>query len=85
MLLDAIRTQQAVRLEILACERETLLVWWDAFLILDLGLDAADGVASLNIKGEGAGQSLDEDLEEFPRLLVAATLRRGFIATASRY
>ena len=84
MLLDAVCTQQAVRLELLACERETLLVWWDALLILDLGLDAANGVASLNIKGEGARQSLDEDLEEFPRFLVAATLRRAFIATASR-
>ena len=35
----------------------------DAFLVLDLGLHVLDGVAGLNIKGNGlSGKSLDEDL-----------------------
>ena len=40
-----------------------MLIGGNAFFVLDLGLDILDGVAGLNIKGDGlAGQGLDEDL-----------------------
>jgi len=40
-----------------------LLVGWDSFLILDLGLDILNGVCGLNIEGDGlSGEGLDENL-----------------------
>ena len=63
--------QCAAILELLAGEDETLLVWWDALLVLDLGLDSINGVASLNLEGDGlASQSLYEDLHSDSRSMV---------------
>merc|ERR550517_1326739 len=40
-----------------------MLVWWDSFLVLDLGLDILNGVRRLNLKCDGlASQGLDKDL-----------------------
>ena len=40
-----------------------MLIWWDPFLILDLGVDVVDGVRALDLKGDGLSrQGLDEDL-----------------------
>ena len=55
--------QCAAILELLAGEDETLLVWWDALLVLDLGLHGIDGIGSLDLECDGlAGQCLYEDL-----------------------
>jgi len=63
LLLDVVVGEGAAILELLSSKDKTLLIWWDSFLILDLGLDIVDGVGWLNIKGDGlAGQGLDEDL-----------------------
>jgi hypothetical protein len=41
---------------------EPTLVWWDPFLVLDLGLDVVDGVKALDFKSDGrASEDLDED------------------------
>ena len=53
----------ATILELLASEDQTLLVWRDALLILDFGLDVVNGIAGLHIQGDGlAGQGLHEYL-----------------------
>ena len=40
-----------------------LLVWGDALLVLDLGLDVLDRVRALHLQGDGlARERLDEDL-----------------------
>jgi uncharacterized membrane protein len=63
LLLDVVVGESSAILELLSSEDESLLVGWDAFLVLDLGLDILDGVTWLNIEGDGlAGKSLDEDL-----------------------
>jgi hypothetical protein len=50
-------------LQLLVGEDQTLLVWWDAFLILDLGLDVVDGIGGLDFKGDGlASEGFDENL-----------------------
>merc|ERR1711945_24880 len=50
-------------LKLLASEDQPLLVWGDALLVLDLGLDVLDGVGLFDLKGDGlASQGLDEDL-----------------------
>jgi len=63
LLLDVVVGESSAVLELLAREDQSLLVRRDALLVLDLGLDVLDGVALLNLEGDGlAGQGLDEDL-----------------------
>jgi hypothetical protein len=49
LLLDVIVGQGAAIFELLAGEDQALLVWRDAFLVLDLGLNIVDGVRGLNL------------------------------------
>ena len=44
LLLDVVVGQGATVLKLLASKDEALLVWGDAFLVLDLGLHILDGV-----------------------------------------
>ena len=63
LFLDVVVGKGATVFELLAGEDQTLLVWRDAFLVLDLGLHVLDGVGRLNFQGDGlAGERLDEDL-----------------------
>ena len=63
LLLDIVVGQSTSILKLLSGENETLLVWRDTFLVLDLGLDVVDSVRGLDLKGDGlACESLDEDL-----------------------
>ena len=63
LLLDVVVRKSAAILELLASEDEALLIGRDAFLVLDLGLHVIDGVARLDLKGDGlAGEGLHEDL-----------------------
>ena len=62
-LLDVVVAQRAAVLELFPGEDETLLVWGDAFFVLDLGLHVLDGVAGLDLEGDGlSGECLYEDL-----------------------
>jgi len=64
-LLDVVILEGAAILELLASEDETLLIWRDSFLVLDLGLDGVDGVACLDLEGDGfTGEGLDENLQK---------------------
>ena len=63
LLLDVVVTKGAAILKLLSGEDETLLIWRDAFLVLNFGLHVVNGVAWLNLKGDGlASQGLHEDL-----------------------
>lgn len=63
LLLDIVIRKSAAVLQLLTSEDQTLLVWRDTLLVLDLRLDVVDGVGRLDFEGDGlAGQSLDEDL-----------------------
>jgi len=63
LLLDVVVRKSSAVLELLSSEDESLLIWWDSLLVLDLGLDVLDGVRWLDIKSDGlASQGLDEDL-----------------------
>ena len=56
-------------LELLSSEDQSLLIWRNALLVLDLCLDIFDGVRRLNLQGDGlASQGLDEDLHDDSRL-----------------
>jgi len=63
LLLDIVIRERTAILQLLACKDKTLLVWWNTFLILDLGLDIVDRIRSLDVKGDGlARQGFHEDL-----------------------
>ena len=49
LLLDVVVRESAAILKLLAGEDETLLVWGDALLVLDLGFHIFDSVAGLNL------------------------------------
>jgi len=62
-LLDVVVRESSSILKLFSCKDESLLIRWDSFLILDLGLDIFDCVRWLNIKGNSlSSESLDEDL-----------------------
>ena len=62
-LLDVVVAQGATILELLSGEDQTLLVRGNALLVLDLGLDVVDGVARLDVEGNGlTRQGLDETI-----------------------
>jgi hypothetical protein len=52
LLLDVVVGQGAAVLELLAGEDQALLVWRNAFLVLNLGLDIVDCVGRLNLEGD---------------------------------
>ena len=63
LLLDVVIRKGASILKLLSSENETLLIRWDTFLVLDLGLDVVDSVRWLDIKGNGlSSKGLDENL-----------------------
>jgi len=63
LLLDVVIRKSSSVLQLLSSEDKSLLIWWDSFLVLDLGLNVLDGVSWLDIKGDGlTSQGLDEDL-----------------------
>lgn len=51
-LLDVVVGEGAAVLELLAGEDQTLLVWGNALLVLDLALHIVDGVGGLHLKGD---------------------------------
>ena len=63
LLLDVVVGEGAAILELLAGKDEALLVWGDALLVLDLGLDVVDGVGRLDIQRDClAREGADENL-----------------------
>ncbi|KAH3670395.1 hypothetical protein OGAPHI_000910 [Ogataea philodendri] len=63
LLLDVVVRKSSAVLELLTSEDKSLLVRWNSFLVLDLGLNVVDGVGRLHLEGDSlTGQGLDEDL-----------------------
>merc|ERR1719150_1333341 len=62
-LLDVVVREGSSVLQLFSSKDETLLIWGNSFLILDLGLDILNGVRRLNFKSDGlASEGLDKDL-----------------------
>ena len=63
LLLNVVVRKSATVLELLSSENQTLLIWGNSLLILNLGLHVLDGVRRLDIKSDGlSSESLNEDL-----------------------
>merc|ERR1711881_763720 len=67
LLLDVVVGESSSILELLASEDQSLLIWGNSFLVLDLGLDVLNGVGWFDLESDGlASQGLDEDLHASP-------------------
>merc|ERR1712079_88355 len=63
LLLDVVVRKSSSIFQLLSSKDQPLLVWGDALLVLDLGLDILNGVRWLHLQGDGLpSQRLDEDL-----------------------
>ena len=63
LLLDVVVGESTSVFELLASENESLLVWWDTLLVLDLGLDVLDSIGGLDLEGDGlSSERLHENL-----------------------
>ena len=64
-LLDVVVGESAAIFKLLSGKDQTLLVGRNTLLVLDLGLDIVDGVARLDVEGNGlTRQGLDEAVEQ---------------------
>merc|ERR1719282_1801521 len=62
-LLDVVIREGSSIFQLLSSKDQSLLIWGNAFLVLNLGLDVFNGVRWFNLKGDGfASQGLNEDL-----------------------
>merc|ERR1712176_288369 len=63
LLLHVVVLESSAVLKLLASEDESLLIWGNTFLVLNLGLDSLNGVSLLDLKGDSlSSESLNEDL-----------------------
>merc|ERR1719295_1847403 len=61
--MDVVVREGSPIFKLLSSEDQSLLVWGDSFLVLDLGLHVLNGVRRFNLKSDGlASQGLDKDL-----------------------
>ena len=64
-LLDVVIAESAAIFQLLSGKNQSLLVWGDSLLVLDLGLDVIDGVGWFDIESDGlTGKSLDKNLSK---------------------
>src|SRR5258708_29929618 len=62
-LLNIVIRKCATILKLLPSENQALLIWRDAFLVLDFRLDIVDRIGRLHLQGDGlASESLDKNL-----------------------
>merc|ERR1712221_4006 len=53
LLLNIVARKSSPIFQLLSSKNQTLLVWRNSFLILDLGFNIVDGVTGFNLKGDG--------------------------------
>merc|ERR1711944_286292 len=67
LLLDVVVGESSSIFELLTSEDQSLLIWGNSLLVLDLSLDVLNGVGGFDLEGDGlASQGLDEDLHASP-------------------
>merc|ERR1719222_268860 len=63
LLLDVVVGQGSTILQLFTSEDQSLLIWRNSFLILDLSLNILNAIAGLNLQGDGlSSQGLYKDL-----------------------
>ena len=68
LFLDVVVAERATIFQLLPSKDQTLLVWWNALLVLNLGLHILNRVTWLDLESDClAGERLDEDLHSTPQ------------------
>jgi len=68
LFLDVVVRKGSAIFKLLACKDQSLLIWGNALLVLNLGLDILDGIAGLNFESDGfASEGLDKNLHATPK------------------
>merc|ERR1711978_376844 len=63
LLLDVVVGESSSVLQLLSSEDQSLLIWRNSLLVLDLSLDVLNAIGWFDLESDGlAGKSLDEDL-----------------------
>merc|ERR1719222_1301858 len=63
LLLDVVVGQGSTILQLFTSKDQSLLIWGNTFLILDLGLNILNAIAGFNLQGDGlTSQGLNKDL-----------------------
>ena len=63
LLLDVVVGEGAAILKLFSSKDQSLLIWWNALLVLDLGLHILDRIRGLDLESDGlASQGLHKDL-----------------------
>ncbi len=63
-LLDVVVTQHHGVIQLLSSKDESLLIGWDSFFVLNLGLHLGNGIGAFGIDGHcSSSESFHEDLE----------------------
>merc|ERR1719433_346650 len=63
LFLDVVIRESSTIFELLSSEDQSLLLWWNSFLVLNLRLDIRDGVIWLDVQGDRLSrEGLDENL-----------------------
>merc|ERR1711931_133864 len=63
LFLDVVIRQSSSIFQLFSSKDQSLLIWRNAFLILDLCLDVLNGITRLHLQSDGlASQGLDKDL-----------------------
>ena len=63
LFLDVVVSKGSAVFQLFTGKDKSLLIWWNSFFILDLGLDVLDAVSWFNVQSDGlSSESLHEDL-----------------------
>jgi len=63
LLLDVSIRENSTIFDLFSSEDQSLLLWWNSFLVLDLGLDIRDGVTWFDVQGDRLSrEGLDENV-----------------------
>ena len=60
LLLDVVIRESATVLKLLSGENQTLLIWRNPLLVLDLGLNIVDGIGRFDLKSDGLASDYDD-------------------------
>merc|ERR1719369_1594071 len=65
LFLDIVVRQSSSIFQLFSSKDQSLLIWRNTFLVLDLSFDVLDGIARLHLQGDGlASQGLDKNLHD---------------------
>lgn len=76
-LLDVVIRKGAAVFELFSSKDQTLLIRWNTLLVLNLRLDVVDGIAGLDLEGDGLAGDCEGNLSVYGQVAVKIRLKAG--------